>query len=79
MTNNLFFSILKDLKNILNSIHYSIYWTIIMLILSFIKIILIITKTYKKRIMYTLNNGNQIPLGNHNYNIITEVETQLLN
>ena len=70
LTNNLFFSILKDLKNILNSIHYSIYWTIIMLILSFIKIILIITKTYKKRIMYTLNNGNQIPLGNHNYNII---------
>jgi hypothetical protein len=29
--------------------------------------------------MYTLNNGNQNPIGNHNYNLITEVETQLLN
>ena len=79
LTNNLFFSILKDLKNIINTIQYSIYWTIIMVILSFIKILLIITKSYKKRIMYYINNGNQIPIGNHNYNIITEVETQLLN
>ena len=79
LTNNLFFSILKDFKSIKNAIHYSIYWTIIMLIFSFLKLILMATKTYKKRIMYTLNNGNQNPIGNHNYNLITEVETQLLN
>ena len=79
LTNNLFFSILKEFKIIKNSIHYSIYWTIIMFILSLIKIVLIITKSYKKRIMFTLNNGNQNPIGNHNYNIITEVEMQLLN
>ena len=79
LSNNLFFSILKDFKYIKNAIHYSIYWTIIMFISSFIKLILMATKTYKKRIMYTLNNGNQNPIGNHNYNLITEVEIQLLN
>ena len=79
LTNNLFFSILNDYQNIKNSIRYSIYWTIVMLSISVLKIILIITKGYKKRIMYTLNNGNQNPTGNHNYNLITEVETQLLN
>lgn len=79
LTNNLFFSILKDYEIIKNSIHYSIYWTIIMLIISLLKIILIISKAYKRRIMFTLNNGNQNPIGNHNYNLITEVETQLLN
>ena len=79
LTNNLFFSILEDFKNTKNSIHYSIYCTVIMLSMSIAKIILITTKAYKKRIMYTLNNGNQIPIGNHNFNIITEVETQLLN
>ena len=79
LTNNLFFSILNDFKNLRNTIRYSIYWTIIMFILSLIKLLLIVTKSYKKRIMYTLNNGNQNPIGNHNYNIITEVEMQLLN
>ena len=79
LTNILFFSILEDFKNVKNAIHYSIYWTVIMLSMSLLKIILISTKAYKKRIMYTLNNGNQIPIGNHNYNIITEIETQLLN
>lgn len=79
LTNNLFFSLLNDYQNIKNSIRYSIYWTIVMLNISVLKIILIITKGYKKRIMYTLNNGNQNPTGNHNYNLITEVETQLLN
>ena len=79
LTNVLFFSILEDFKNVKNVIHYSIYLTVIMLIMSILKLILISTKAYKKRIMYTLNNGNQIPIGNHNYNIITEVEIQLLN
>ena len=79
LTNNLFFSILEDFRNAKNSIHYSIYFTVIMLCMSIAKIILITTKAYKKRIMYILNNGNQIPIGNHNFNIITEVETQLLN
>lgn len=79
ITNNLFFSILVDFKNVKNAIHYSIYWTIIMLSFSFLKLILMATKSYKKRIMYTLNNGNQNPIGNHNYNLITQVETQLLN
>ena len=79
LTNNLFFSILEDFNFAKSSIHYSIYWTGIMLSMSFLKIILISSKSYKKRIMYTLNNGNQVPIGNHNYNIITEVETQLLN
>lgn len=79
LTNNLFFSILKDCLKIKNSILYSIYWTIIMLICSLLKFILIITNVYKKRIIFTLNNGNVNPTGNHNYNLITEVEIQMLN
>ena len=79
LTNNLFFSILEDFQNAKNSISYSIYCTVIMLSMSLAKIILITTKAYKRRIMFTLNNGNQIPIGIHNYNLITEVEIQLLN
>ena len=50
-----------------------------MLICSLLKFILIITNVYKKRIIFTLNNGNENPTGNHNYNLITEVEIQMLN
>ena len=78
-SNNLFFSIIEDLNIIKYKIQYCIVWTIIILILSLIKIILLISKAYKKKIIFFLNNGNQVPIGVHNNNLITEVEMQLWN
>ena len=70
LTNNLFFCILNDFKNLENTTKYCCYWTGIMLITSFCKIILIYTKNYKIRIMLSLNFSIS--------NIITRLETQLL-
>ena len=70
LTNNLFFAILNDFKNLKNNILYCSYWTVIMLSVSVGKIILIFTKSCKMRIMLSFNFSN--------YNIISRIETQLL-
>ena len=70
LTNNLFFCILNDFKNLKRSILFCSYWTVIMLFMSLCKIILIYTKNYKIRIMLSLNFSIS--------NIITRLETQLL-
>jgi hypothetical protein len=70
LTNNLFFCILNDFKNLENTTKYCCYWTGIMLITSFCKIILILTKAYKRRILYYLYSNN--------VNISTRIEMQLL-
>ena len=70
LTNNLFFCILNDFKNLKRSILFCSYWTVIMLFMSLCKIILIYTKNYKIRIMLSLNFSIS--------NIISRLETQLL-
>ena len=70
LTNNLFFSLLNDFKKIQNITLYCCYWTVIMFFASICKNALIITKKCKKRILLSLNFGNN--------NIITQVEMQLL-
>ena len=70
LTNNLFFCLLNDFKKLQSMTTYCCYWTVIMLLMSICKIVLIVTKACKKRIMYSLNTGNS--------NIITPVEMQLL-
>ena len=70
LTNNLFFCILNDFKNLQSWTLFCCYWTVIMLLASICKISLIVTKTCKKRIMLSLNFGNS--------HIITQVEIQLL-
>ena len=70
LTNNLFFCILNDFKNLKNFILYCSYWTVIMFFMSICKIILIMTKNCKRRIMLSFNFPNA--------NIISRIETQLL-
>ena len=70
LTNNLFFCLLNDFKNLQIMTKYCCYWTVIMLLACICKVVLIVTKACKKRIMFSLNTGNS--------NIITQVELQLL-
>ena len=70
LTNNLFFNIVNDFKNLRNTTLFCCYWTAIMFLATICKMILIITKSCKNRILYNLNFGNS--------NFITEVEMQLI-
>ena len=70
LTNNLFFNIVNDFKNLRNTTLFCCYWTAIMFLATICKMILIITKSCKNRILYNLNFGNS--------NFVTEVEMQLI-
>ena len=79
LSNNLFFSLLNDLFLIRDYINYGVYWTILMFGMSLLKLILVVTKSFKKRIMIGLLQGNQaLIIGNTNFNVIGPVETQLI-
>ena len=79
LSNNLFFNLLNDFFVIQNYINYGIYLTILMLGVSILKLALVVTKSFKKRILIGLLQGNQaLIIGNYNLNVITSVETQLI-
>ena len=55
LTINLFFCILEDFTKLEKYILYCYYFTVLMLVMSIGKIVLVITKHLKKRIMFNLN------------------------
>ena len=71
LTNNLFFCILNDFNNLKNLIKFCGYWTVIMILASICKNVLIVTKSFKRNIMLSLNSGN--------YSFISQVEMELIN
>ena len=71
LTNNLFFSILNDFNNLKNLVKFCGYWTVIMFLASICKNVLIVTKSFKRKIMLSLNFGN--------YTFINQVQMELIN
>ena len=76
ITNRLFLNLLEDIRVLEKDIFITLYWIIMMLFASILKIVLVITKTNKRLLMLTLMSSNNPSI---NTDLITPVELELIN
>ena len=76
ITNRLFLNLLEDISVLEKDIFITLYWIIMMLFASILKIVLVITKTNKRLLMLTLMSSNNPSI---NTDLITPVELELIN